>query len=51
MEFSKVCPICKEHFESLEDYMSHIKNNHAKVSPQKFVKSVDELKWSFRNNV
>lgn len=48
--FEKKCPVCNEEFFSLEAYMNHIKNEHSKESPEKFVKSKDELKWSFRNN-
>ncbi len=51
MVFSKTCPICKMDFTSLVSYMSHIKDKHAKVNPEDFVKNTDELKWSFRNNV
>ena len=50
MGFSKMCPICKQGFVSLVNYMSHIKNNHSKVSPEEFVKNSGELKWSFKNN-
>ena len=50
MGFSKSCPICNQDFGSLVNYMSHIKNNHEKVSPEEFVRSNEETKWSFRNN-
>lgn len=51
MVFSKTCPICKLNFISLVSYMSHIKDKHAKVHPENFVKKTEELKWTFRNNV
>lgn len=51
MVFSKICPICKEEFLSLVDYMTHIKNKHSKVPPEYFVRNSEELKWSFRNSV
>ncbi len=49
MGFTKTCPLCKQDSFSLVDYMSHIKNNHNKESPEAFVEKKDELKWSFRN--
>jgi len=49
MSFSKTCPLCNHEFVSLGDYMYHIKNNHAKVSPEEFVRKHGELKWAFRN--
>ena len=49
MAFSKICSLCNHEFTSLENYMSHIKNNHEKVSPEEFVRQHGELKWSFRN--
>lgn len=51
MKFSKTCPVCNEDFSSLNLYMSHIKIKHSKVSPEKFVKKTEELKWSFRDSV
>lgn len=50
MVFKKTCPLCKENFLSLGVYMTHIKNNHDKISPEAFVQNSDELKWSFRNS-
>jgi hypothetical protein len=50
MGFTKTCPICKQDFFSLVTYMSHIKNNHSKESPNVFVKEKGELKWSLRND-
>jgi len=50
MVFSKTCPICRQGFDSLEIYMSHIKSNHDKVRPEEFVKNSGELKWSFRSD-
>ena len=50
MGFTKTCPICQQDYFSLVDYMSHIKNNHSKESPEVFVKEKGELKWSFKNN-
>jgi len=47
--FTKKCPVCNETFSSLESYMEHIKNNHSKELPEKFVKKNEELKWSLRN--
>lgn len=47
--FTKKCPVCNETFSSLESYMDHIKNNHSKESPEKFVKNNEEIKWSLRN--
>jgi len=49
MGFTKTCPICKQDFFSLVSYMSHIKKNHDKESPEAFVKENGELKWSMRN--
>lgn len=50
MGFTKICPICNQKFSSLVNYMSHIKSDHSEVSPEEFVKSHEETKWSFRNN-
>ena len=50
MGFNKKCPRCTQVFVSLETYMSHIKNNHSKESPEEFVKNNGELKWSFRSD-
>jgi hypothetical protein len=50
MGFAKTCPRCSQDFISLVTYMSHIKNNHGKISPKEFVKDDGELKWSFRND-
>jgi hypothetical protein len=50
MGFAKTCPLCKQDFISLVTYMSHIKSNHGKISPEEFVKDDGELKWSFRND-
>ncbi|MCA9811799.1 MAG: hypothetical protein KC483_02935 [Nitrosarchaeum sp.] len=50
MTFSKTCPVCKQDFLSLVNYVSHIKKDHDKVSPEEFVKNQGELKWSFREN-
>lgn len=48
MVFEKTCPICDTIFHSLESYMGHIKDNHNKESPEKFVQRNEETKWSFR---
>ncbi|HSB83101.1 MAG TPA: hypothetical protein VLD64_01260 [Nitrosarchaeum sp.] len=50
MGFSKTCPLCKQTFLSLVTYMSHIKNNHNKVSPDMLTKDTVELKWSWTKN-
>ncbi len=50
MGFDKTCSICKQVFSSLENYMSHIKNQHDKVRPEEFVKDSGELKWSLRGD-
>ncbi|MFQ5475514.1 MAG: hypothetical protein ACE5DT_00600 [Nitrosopumilus sp.] len=50
MGFSKTCPLCLQSFSSLAIYMSHIKSNHSKISPEAFVKDNNELKWSFKQN-
>jgi len=50
MGFNKTCPICNQNFLSLVNYMSHIKSNHSKTSPDLFVKEQGELKWSFRTD-
>lgn len=50
MGFSKTCPICKNDFSSLMTYMSHIKSNHSKTSPEAFVKDNHELKTGFRRD-
>jgi len=49
MAFTKNCPLCEQEFFSLVSYMSHIKNNHNKESPDVFVKEPGELKWRLRN--
>ncbi|QLH02742.1 hypothetical protein C5F47_03815 [Nitrosopumilus cobalaminigenes] len=50
MGFAKTCPVCNENFSPLVTYMSHIKNNHNKESPQTFVREAGELKWRLRND-
>jgi len=50
MGFSKTCPLCKQTFLSLVTYMSHIKSNHDKVSPDILTKDTVELKWSWTKN-
>jgi len=50
MTFSKICPSCNEKYSSLVTYMSHIKNNHSKESPESFVKESGELKWTLRSD-
>lgn len=50
MVFNKKCPLCSIEFLSLVSYMEHIKNNHSKEHPERFVEHNDEIKWSFRNN-
>ncbi len=49
MTFTKICPACNEKYSSLEAYMSHIKNNHSKESPESLVREPGELKWRLRN--
>ena len=50
MGFAKTCPVCNENYSSLVTYMSHIKNNHSKESPETFVRESGELKWRLRND-
>ena len=50
MTFNKTCPICNQKFSSLIAYMSHIKNDHSKESPESFVRKPGELKWRLRND-
>jgi hypothetical protein len=50
MVFTKTCPVCNENYSSLVTYMSHIKNNHSKESPETFVRESGELKWRLRSD-
>ncbi len=49
MVFSEIYPICNENYSSLVTYISHIKNNHSKESPESFVRELGELKWRLKN--
>jgi hypothetical protein len=50
MTFSKNCTLCHKEFNSLSEYMKHIREDHKDVSPTDFLKSNKEIKWKFRED-